>query len=54
VWRIASSPRITDTAHAIQTQWSLDDLVDAHKVLDMYDELDRKASASSPAGGGSP
>jgi hypothetical protein len=31
----------------IETQWSLDDVLDAHMALDVWDELEFKASQPS-------
>lgn len=45
VHRIAASGRYADSLITIQTQWSLDDLYEAHDVLDMYDELERSVVA---------
>jgi hypothetical protein len=43
VHRVATSERYRSGLVEIQTQWSLDDLMDAVLVLDMYDTLDDMA-----------
>jgi len=48
IHRIAASKRYSSSLIEIQSQWSLDDVMDAIKMLDMYDELD--AIARAPAG----
>jgi len=39
VHRIAASERYSSGLIEIQTQWSLDDLLDAWLVLDAYDKI---------------
>jgi hypothetical protein len=42
VWRVVSSPRFAvPSPDTILREWSLPQLRDAHRVLDMYDELER-------------
>jgi hypothetical protein len=48
IHRIAASERYADNLITIQTLWSLDDLYEAHDVLDMYDDLERKAAKQQP------
>lgn len=48
IHRIATSGRYAEQLTTIQTQWSLDDLYEAHEVLDMYDELDRRVATHRP------
>lgn len=44
VWRIVSSERFSvSNPNEILTQWSMEDLLDAHLVLGLYEELERKA-----------
>ena len=50
VQRIATCGRYNDTLIGIQTTWSLDDLWEAHDVLTLYDELDRKAHREQKGG----
>ena len=40
IHRIATSRHYSTSLVEIQTEWSLDDLYEAHDVLDMYDALD--------------
>jgi len=48
IWRIVSSPRYTGISpHEIRENWSLEDLLDAHLVEDMWVELERKAAKQS-------
>lgn len=44
VWRVLSSPRINVSLVELETQWSLDDLLDANLVLDTFEELDRRTA----------
>jgi len=37
VWRIVTHPRITCTLTEVYDQWSIEDLIEAHKVLDMLE-----------------
>lgn len=39
VHRIAASDRYSSGLHEIETQWSIEDLLDAHQVLDIYESL---------------
>lgn len=45
IHRIATSRRYNDSLDTIQTKWSLDDVMDATEVLDMYDVLEERANA---------
>jgi hypothetical protein len=46
LWRVLSSPRFSVSSPGeILYGWSLEDLHDAHAVLDMYEELDRLSHA---------
>lgn len=49
IHRIASSERYSDSYVTICHEWSLDDLYEAHTVLDMYDELAKKEAAAQRA-----
>jgi hypothetical protein len=44
IWRVASHERIKSGLIEIQTQWSLTDILDAHDVIDLYEEAERKAA----------
>jgi len=45
VWRILTSERFSATSpNQILGDWSMEDLMDAHLLLDMYEELENKAS----------
>jgi len=46
IHRVATSARYRSGLVEIQTAWSLDDLYEAHDVLDMYDELEHLAARS--------
>lgn len=46
VWRIMASERYSvPTPDMIRHQWSLEDVLQAHDVLDMYDDLKAKENA---------
>jgi hypothetical protein len=47
---VASSQRYSASLHEIETQWCLDDVYDANVVLDLYDELERKATKAAERG----
>lgn len=47
IHRVATSERYCSSLLEVQTQWSLDDLMDAIEVLDMYDVLTDRAAAKS-------
>ncbi len=40
VHRVATSQKYMSSLIEIQTQWSLDDVCDAHAVLDAFERLD--------------
>ena len=42
--RIASSQRYSTSLKEIEWEWSIDDVWDANEVLDLYEEMERKAS----------
>lgn len=42
--RVATSGRYHSSLVEIKTQWTMDDLLDAILVLDMYDEIDWEAN----------
>ena len=44
IHRVATSNYYTSGLHEIQLEWSLDDLMDAIEVLDMYDVLQDRAA----------
>ena len=48
IWRIVSSGRIHVSLIEIQTQWSIEDVWQAHQVLDLHEELEYKASQVKP------
>jgi hypothetical protein len=41
VWRVVSSTRFSVSLEEVETRWSMLDLWDANRVLDMFDELER-------------
>jgi hypothetical protein len=43
IWRVATSPKIRDSYAEICEQWSYEDLVHAHAVIDMLEEIDYMA-----------
>jgi hypothetical protein len=43
IWRVATHPRIKDSLVTIQTEWSLDDLLNAHDVLDALEDAEVRA-----------
>ncbi len=45
IYRIVVSPRFQADANRIRYEWSLEDLVDAHLIEDMFDEAERKAAS---------
>lgn len=45
MWRVAAHTRISDGYADICERWSLDDLVDAHQVLDLHEDLEHKAAS---------
>lgn len=47
IHRVATSQRYGASLLEIQTLWSLDDLMDAIEVLDMYAVLDDRSAAAS-------
>lgn len=44
VWRIVSSPFFSETMDDVLNRWTLEDVHDAHAVLDLREELERKAA----------
>lgn len=46
--RVASSDRYSASLREIQDEWTLDDVLDAHLVLDAFEEADRRAAAKIP------
>ena len=40
VHRVATNQKYTSSLIEIQTQWSIDDVLDAHAVLDTFERLD--------------
>jgi hypothetical protein len=52
IWRIATHPRIRDSLHTIQTDWSLDDLMQAHDVVDALEDAESRAHAAALANAG--
>lgn len=40
---MASSAKYSSSLHEIETLWSIDDVIDANAVLDLYDEAERRA-----------
>jgi hypothetical protein len=45
IHRVATAKRYSSSLIEIQTLWTLDDVMDAIEVLDMYDQLDSAANA---------
>jgi hypothetical protein len=45
IHRVASSERYSSSLVEIQTQWSLEDLLDSTMILDVYDKLADEAQA---------
>jgi hypothetical protein len=43
-----TSERIRVSLFEIETHWSIDDLQDAHLLLDAFDDAQRKADAKKP------
>lgn len=37
-------PRLSSSLVEIETRWSLEDVLDAHRALDLWDELEAKAA----------
>lgn len=51
IHRVASSGRYSDGLVAIQLDWSIDDVLDANDVLDMFERLeDKQAQAAESEG----
>ena len=50
VHRIASSQRYTERLKDIEWGWTIDDVWDANNVLDLYEEVERKAAKQAKAG----
>jgi hypothetical protein len=46
IWRVATSTHFRDSLAEIENNWSLDDLYDAHDVIDLLEELDRRRGES--------
>jgi hypothetical protein len=45
VWRVLSSKRFSVSSPSdIMERWTVDDVADAHDVLDMFDELEALAA----------
>lgn len=42
-----TSERYRASLAEVQTRWSLKDVLDAHRFLDIYDRMERKAIASA-------
>lgn len=47
IHRVASSPRYSSSLREIEESWTLEDLWDAHRVLDAYEDAERKAAAKA-------
>lgn len=45
IHRVATSDVYSDPLHVIQWQWTIDDLLDAHIVLDAYHRARKRADA---------
>jgi hypothetical protein len=43
-WRLLASERLTVSLAELEERWSMTDVLDAHEVLDMYDDLEAKAA----------
>lgn len=50
IHRIASSKFYSSSLVEIETQWTICDVWDANRVLDVYDELDRRAKRNAAKG----
>jgi len=51
IWRLLTDPRIHASKREIETDWTLDDVLDAHEALDVRDEAERRANAQPTKGG---
>lgn len=44
VWRLVFAPQLKSSLHEIETLWSYEDYVDAHILLDIFEEAQNKAN----------
>lgn len=44
IWRVLTAEKLTVSMADLHTTWSLEDLADAHDVLDLLDELADKSA----------
>lgn len=50
VWRIVSSERYSvPSPDFVMKRWTLEDVVDAHAMLNLYDRLDARAAKKTEA-----
>ena len=47
IWRVVMSDSIHVGLQEVETYWSLEDLLDAHELLDAFQDAQRKATTSS-------
>lgn len=45
VWRVLTSQRLHVGLRELEKHWSVDDLLDAHVALDLWEDLEEKARA---------
>lgn len=50
IWRIVTSDRIRGDLISIQTEWSIDDVLDAHFVLNAFAEAEADAEREADRG----
>ena len=50
IWRIVTSDRIRGDLISIQTEWSIDDVLDAHFVLNAFAEAEAEAEREADRG----
>jgi len=48
---LLTDARIAASKREIETNWTLDDVLDAHAALDVRDEAERRANAPPAKGG---
>lgn len=49
MWRILLHERNTATRHEIETLWCYDDVIEAHQMLDIHDDLVSEAASRARA-----
>ncbi len=50
LWRLLTDPRVHASKREIEEEWTLDDVLDAHAVLDAKDHADWLANRPRPTG----